>query len=394
MNDIDELVGRLARVRDGDLAGARHRPAARALLDQVTAATGRTAPARRFPRRLVLSATAAALAIGAVIGIGLGGPHDPSRHDPKTRNVSAVLAIQHRGKVYTVLVNDAFADRREYAKELRKAGLTVDLSVVPASPSLAGRLLGVSVGDSPKGPKDDGGDTSVDDYPVKCYTAPHECPLGLQISTTNPRIPIKVLLGRRARPGEVYDRDGGRGDVTAKGEALQGARIEGHTLAEVMALLRQHHLSVAGYRRSTSLGDGGGFTEDEASASSVKPTDRVGEVVSPQCELGHRDRGRGPPRALLTGRTRPARRACPPVMFVAVPAEDAATNITWVPRHGQPRVQVLSPLWPNPSFRAYVEKHASCHWSQRCRVAVRNASDEPPPRSAAGTVRAPGAATR
>jgi hypothetical protein len=275
VNDIDELVGRLARVRDDDLAGARHRPAARALLDQVTAATGRRAPARRFPRRLVLSATAAALAIGAVIGIGLGG-----RQDPKTRNVSAVLAIQHRGKVYTVFVKDAFADRREYAREFRKAGLTVDLSVVPASPSLVGRLLGVSVGDSPKGPKDDGGGTSVDEYPVKCYTAPHECPLGLQISTTNPRIPIKVLLGRSARPGEVYDREGGRGDVTAKGEALQGARIEGHTLAEVMALLRQHHLSVAGYRRSTSLGDGGGFEEGEASASSVKPTDRVGEVVA------------------------------------------------------------------------------------------------------------------
>ncbi|GAB3961757.1 hypothetical protein GCM10029978_014770 [Actinoallomurus acanthiterrae] len=274
MNDIDELVGRLARVRDGDLTGARHRPAAGALLDQVTTATTRPAPVRR-KRRLLLSATAAALAIGAVVGVGL----NTRGQAPAVRNVSAVLDIQHHGTIYAVYVKDAFADRRKYAEEFRRAGLTVDLSIVPASPSRVGKLLGVSVGDPPKGSKD-GGDTTVDDYPAKCPAGSDGCPLGLRISTTNPRIPIEVLLGRKARPGEVYNDTGGQGDVTVKGEILQGTRIEGRTLAQVLTILRSHNLSVAGYRRSTLNSGGAGSSEEIVPARSVKPTDRVGQVLA------------------------------------------------------------------------------------------------------------------
>jgi hypothetical protein len=194
---------------------------------------------RRFVWRPVLvGGVAAALVATIAVASGLGRSGDrqaPDGHTtggPAIRFANAALDIQQSGKVYTVRVKNAFADPKEYAGEFRKAGLTVSLTIVPVSPSEEGHLLTFDTGDPPKGTPD-GGNTSVDDYPISCPLVGGECPLGLRISTDRPAIPIEVLLGRKARPGETYDSRGGQADATGRGEVLQGDHVEGRSLRDL-----------------------------------------------------------------------------------------------------------------------------------------------------------------
>jgi hypothetical protein len=275
VKNTDELVGRLARISDDDLRGAADRPAARSLLDQVTAAARQTParPRRSLRSRLVLSTVAAAFVAGAT-GVAIGPPWDNGQvTKPTTVNAAAVLEIQHHGKIYTVYVKDAFADPQQYAEEFKRAGLTVELTIVPVSPSKVRQLAAVSAGDPAHGEKD-GGTTSVYDYPVKCPPGKNDCPLGLRISTDRPLIPIEVLLGRKARPGEVYDASG-RGDATGKGEVLAGAHVRQRTVGDVRAMLDQRHVSIAGYQIWE-----GDSSAGPVPASQIRASDRVWRVES------------------------------------------------------------------------------------------------------------------
>ncbi|MEV5824378.1 CU044_5270 family protein [Spirillospora sp. NPDC052242] len=81
----DELVRTLARVRDGDVAGYADRPAARALLADITATPPSAEPARpvrsgrRFPRIAVRLAAAGALAAAATAGVAVVATDDQGR---------------------------------------------------------------------------------------------------------------------------------------------------------------------------------------------------------------------------------------------------------------------------------------------------------------------------
>jgi hypothetical protein len=279
--DTDDCVARLARVRDADLAGARRRPGAAALLEEVTAAVP-DPPARwRGRRPAVIGALAAAVAVtAAVIGL-LGGSDAPGRivrsPDGSTiRYINAALDIERSGRVYRVRIKDAFADPDTYAGEFRRAGLKVDLRVVPASPSEVRSLLSVSLGDPPKGSRDGGG-VSVDPDPEHCPSGGTGCPLGLRISTDNPKTPIEVRVGRKARPGERYD-EMGRGDATRPGEVLQGVHVEGRSLRDVRLLLRERHLTVAGYMRGEVFSGGAGGSMGPVPASEVRPDERTAQI--------------------------------------------------------------------------------------------------------------------
>ncbi|WP_026402327.1 CU044_5270 family protein [Actinomadura rifamycini] len=97
----DELVRTLARVRDGDLAGYADRPAARALLADITAASPADAPARarrsarRFPRLAVRLAAAGALAAAATAGVVVVSTDDGRPPAP----VPAVGSVAHASEI-------------------------------------------------------------------------------------------------------------------------------------------------------------------------------------------------------------------------------------------------------------------------------------------------------
>ena len=286
MTNIDDRVARLARVRDTDLDGERHRPGAAALLEQVmtvapdSAVPGSSARRRPARRRILFGVATALTATAAVTGLLAGFP-DPGRMirssgGPTVRYNNAALDIERSGRVYTVQIKDVFADRDEYAREFRRAGLKVDLRVVPASPSRARSLLSASVGDPPKG-SPDGGGTSVGAVPERCASGRNDCPLGLRISTDNPSSPIEVRVGREARPGERYD-EMGQGDATRTGEVLQGVHVEGQSLREVRLLLRERHLSVTGYLRGEVFAGGRGGSMGPVPAAQVRSDERVAEV--------------------------------------------------------------------------------------------------------------------
>jgi hypothetical protein len=76
----------------------------------------------------------------------------------------------------------------------------------------------------------------------RCQAGGGACQVGVRIPD-NFHGTATVIFGRAASPGERYATTG---SAFAPGEALHGLRILGRTVAEVLAILRQHHVSAAG----------------------------------------------------------------------------------------------------------------------------------------------------
>ncbi|MEU8194367.1 hypothetical protein AB0C10_11345 [Microbispora amethystogenes] len=227
--DIDHLLaGTAPAPGPGMTRGARE------LFEEITAhaAEEPTAagaePGPGSPRRWrrwglsVVAALVAALGLAGPGILGLGaGP------------AAAALDVRQDGGYYVVMVRDLYADPEVYQEQLRGLGLDVSLRLVPASPSLVGRIWEGAVR---------GGEQTAEGGRRKdaietidgCVTADFPCAIGLRIPVGYSK-KIDITLGRRGRDGEQYTM---LASIDAPGEPLHCTGFRGARVDRVVALLR------------------------------------------------------------------------------------------------------------------------------------------------------------
>jgi hypothetical protein len=127
----------------------------------------------RVPRRLVLAAAAAVLAVAVPLGAGLVGGRG-----------GRALAISDRGGTITVRLLDAAADPAKVSRELRDAGVDAEVSSVPVPPGQAGTWVAAV------GPPELGGQLE-------------RAGAVLRLPAATPGR-IELVIGRPARRGERY----------------------------------------------------------------------------------------------------------------------------------------------------------------------------------------------
>lgn len=254
MNDLTERLAELAPITDADAAGlvsdrTRADLAARITAAPRAAASGRAAGARaagaRSRRRwlagLPLAAAAAAATALVVFGIQ---PGRPAGHHPPVHRAAHVLAFIRHGRYIDVLVRNPYADPSRYRAEFRAHHLNITLRLVPASPSIVGTVVYFEGNSSLK----------VITKKGRCFTGGGGdiCPIGFRVPV-HYRGSAALVFGRPARPGEKYE---STAPSTTRGEALHGLRIEGRSVAAVLAMIRTRHVTAAVYHITTSGGIG------------------------------------------------------------------------------------------------------------------------------------------
>ena len=171
-------------------------------------------------------------------------------HASPTPVAAHVLSFTTSDGYITVIVRNPLADPSRYRAELAAHHLNITLELVPVSPSLVGTV--VYIGEPSGGPY-----LQVITAQGRCYTggAGAACPVGVRIPVGF-RGQAEVVFGRAARPGEQYESTAA---ATAPGEAMHGLSYVGDTVAQVLAMLRQRHLTVPvfhynepGYSRNLS----------------------------------------------------------------------------------------------------------------------------------------------
>jgi hypothetical protein len=252
-NDLDSLIRSAAALSDEDAVRPVRDETRRALLAQITAAAVASPRPRRrwrwsFGLPLVVAgacATAAAVVVlpGAPIGKAPGG--DPSTSvgpGTFTANPVAALSFTRREDYIEVKIKDPVADPARYRREFAAHGLRIRLSLVPASPSVAGHVV-MSEGEEIKPIHSDhcysmgGGDT---------------CAIGL-------RVPIgfkgeaAIVIGRAARPGEPY---ASTNSAFTPGEALHCLDIRGLPLDAALAKISTRKVKAAVFNHDTGLSYG------------------------------------------------------------------------------------------------------------------------------------------
>ncbi|HEV2254504.1 MAG TPA: hypothetical protein VGS06_15025 [Streptosporangiaceae bacterium] len=146
-----------------------------------------------------------------------------------------VLSFTTSGGYITVIVRDPLADPARYRAEFAAHHLNITLKLVPASPSIVGTV--VYIGEPAGSP----GIATIT-APGRCYTGGggSACPVGVRIPVGY-RGRAEVVFGRAARPGEQYE---STAPATAPGEVLHGLQFVGDHVAQVLALLRERHVTV------------------------------------------------------------------------------------------------------------------------------------------------------
>jgi hypothetical protein len=180
-----------------------------------------------------LAGVAAAAAVAAAIAVS-GTSVGPISVAPAT---AQALTFTSEGRYILVIVRDPMADLRRYRAELAARHLNITLRLVPASPSLVGTLVEGS------GPSDITPITARG----RCWTGGggNACPVGLKIPA-NFRGSADYTFGRAARPGEQYETSA---PATAPGEVMHGLQFRGRTVATLLNMLRERHVTVPQYRR-------------------------------------------------------------------------------------------------------------------------------------------------
>lgn len=225
----DAEAARMARPETlADLAGQiTARPAAAP--GQLTAASGRGRSVRK-DRWLIGIPVTAALAVALLVVTSLGRPGQ--RVGPVTVGPPAAqaLSFSRHGGAIIVRVRDPLADPARYRAEFARHHLRIALKLVPASPSLVGTVVYLS------------GDITPITAHGKCYTGGGgaACPVGVWVPAAF-HGSAQVVFGRAARPGEQY---ASSASAFAPGEVMHGMRVTGHTVAQVLAMLRQRGVSV------------------------------------------------------------------------------------------------------------------------------------------------------
>lgn len=256
-------ISRISPVTDAE-AERLVRPATLAdLAAQITATPA--APAheprhttrRRWPGGLPLAAAAAAAALAVIVlaaaVVAITRPSaaprtsataprtSASAHQSQSTIQAQVLSFTTSGGYITVIVRNPLADPSRYRAEFAAHHLNIALRLVPVSPSIVGTV--VYLGEPAKSPQ-----IQTITAPGRCFTGGggSACPVGV-------RIPVgfrgqgEVVFGRAARPGEQYE---STAPVTAPGEAMHGLTFVGDTVAQVLAMLRERHVTVPDFNYS------------------------------------------------------------------------------------------------------------------------------------------------
>jgi hypothetical protein len=207
----------------------------------------------RTPIGMSLAAVAAVIAlVAAALAITRpSAPPKPATAPPPSVESSArplaaqVLSFTTSGGYITVIVRNPLADPARYRAEFAAHHLNITLKMVPASPSIVGTV--VYIQEPASSP-----DIETITAQGRCYTGGggSACPVGVRIPVGF-RGQAEVVFGRAARPGEQYE---STASATAPGEVLHGLRFAGDTVAQVLALLRERHVTVPVFNYAQSGG--------------------------------------------------------------------------------------------------------------------------------------------
>lgn len=247
---IDDLVAGLNPVRDGDITSEPSGAGGQALLAAITAEN--PAPRRRrFPRfvRPAIGVAVAGVAATTVLAL-------PAQDSGPLRSyANAAVRIDVTDGAYEVEVKDAFADQREFREAFAKVGLRVELRIVPVSPPHERDVIRVGTLSAPPGKSvPAGGESGTSTTVLKCPPGQDACPLKVRLSGSMFRSQGgEIVIGRKARPGEVYeDAHPARGDHPAN------LRLTGRTVGRALADLRARGLT-ASFSIGDFKADGSGF---------------------------------------------------------------------------------------------------------------------------------------
>ncbi|GAA1885514.1 hypothetical protein [Actinomadura bangladeshensis] len=282
-SSIDELVAGLNPVRDDDITSEPSGAAAQALLAAITTAED-PAPRRRLPR-FVRPAIGVAVAGVAATTVLVLSAQDSG---PLRSYANAAVRIDVADGAYEVEVKDAFAGQRDFQEAFAKVGLRVRLRIVPVSPSRERDVISVGSLPAPPGKSvSAGGESGTFTTVLKCPPGQDACPLKVRLSGPMFRSPGgEIVIGRKARPGEVY------GDAhPARGDHPASLRLTGRTVGRALADLRGRGLT-ASFSIGDFKADGSGFMHNppagwrpddgrRITGAWVRSSDSVGLLVAP-----------------------------------------------------------------------------------------------------------------
>ena len=253
MNDSQQQISRIAPVTDEEAARLAQPGTLPDLAAGITAAPygqARRAARGRFParRRWIIGVPlAAGLAAAALIATSLGRPGQhvgPVAVGPAPAQAQALSFTRHGGFI-DVIVRDPLADPARYRAEFARYHLDITLKLLPVSPSIVGTVvyMGQSAHSSPLTPITAQG---------KCLEASgtSACPVGIKIPAGY-RGSAQLVFGRAARPGAQYE---STASAFAPGEVLHGLSVRGLRVTQVLAMLRQRHVTVAWFDVQTAGG--------------------------------------------------------------------------------------------------------------------------------------------
>lgn len=207
------------------------------------ASRGRRARRPSMRTRLLIGVpVAAALAIAGLVATSAGAPGQrvgPISVGP-AKAQAAVLSITRHGRFLYVIVKNPVADQKRYRAEFARHHLDISLQLVPASPSIAGTLVAETE------PAGSGSELKTITARGRCFTGGggNQCPVGVRVPI-NYRGTATLVFGRAARPGEQFESSG---SVTARGEAMHGLHFVGKTVAAVLGMLAERHVTVSQWR--------------------------------------------------------------------------------------------------------------------------------------------------
>jgi hypothetical protein len=188
---------------------------------------------RRRRRTRWLLAAATAIAVGVAIVVGLGpraGPDSPPVGPLRVDPASAKVTVHKTAGFYEIRLANVLADPEAIREALRRRGLNLKIQFIPSSPSLVNKE--VASYETP------GGDRRV--------RWSYRQASSVEGDLVTVRVPLDyqgelgIAIGRRVRPGEHYE----SAAISAQlpGEALHCADVEGKRIREILPILQQRHL--------------------------------------------------------------------------------------------------------------------------------------------------------